>query len=607
MIDLEKITAPQDIKNLNIKELEQLADDIRHFIINNVSLTGGHLSANLGVVELIIALHYVFNSPYDKLIFDVGHQAYTHKILTGRASQFSTLRQKDGLSGFLKYSESPHDVWEAGHAATSISAAAGFLEAKSKGDDIGEVIAIIGDGAIQNGLALSGLNFLGSKKDQKAIIVLNDNEMSISKNVGSLSKIFNRIRIKKSYQFLKRITPKFIHRMFYDIKEGIKNFVYKNNFMNSLGFRYFGPINGHNLRVLIRYFEYAKKTNQSIIIHVKTIKGMGYPFAEKDQVGAWHGIGPFDVATGMQVNHSKPNKISWSQGVGDIILNQALKNPKITVICPAMILGSGLDKFAKVLPNQIVDVGIAEELSVVMGAAMARTNNLPVISIYSTFLQRAYDALNHDVARTNAHVVFLVDRAGIVGADGDTHQGTFDIAFLSHLPNFTITMGRSLAETAQLVDFAINRHNGPFVVRYPRGETNTDIPIITDVDYGKWEVVKPIKEINIISYGPVVNKFACVVDEENLDMGVINARFIKPLDLEMLKALSKTKVIIYEEVILNGSLSSLIIEANTLHSFELNIQAIAITDQFVSSGSIKSLKKDLGLDIRDILKPHIKG
>ncbi|MGD9887340.1 MAG: 1-deoxy-D-xylulose-5-phosphate synthase [Bacilli bacterium] len=607
MINIEELKTPEDIKKLNFKELELLASEIRKFIIKNVSQTGGHLSANLGVVELTIALHYVFNSPHDKLIFDVGHQAYTHKILTGRSSQFGSLRQKDGLSGFLKYSESPHDVWEAGHAATSISAAAGFLEAKSKGEDIGEVIAIIGDGAIQNGLALSGLNYLGSKKNQKAIIILNDNEMSISKNVGSLSKIFNRIRIRKSYQLLKRITPKFVHRMFYEVKEGIKNFVYKNNFMNSLGFRYFGPINGHNLRTLIRYLEFAKKNNQSIIIHVKTIKGMGYPYAEKDQVGAWHGIGPFDIETGQPLSQNRPHRISWSQGVGDIILEQAQKNPRITVICPAMILGSGLDKFVQVLPKQIVDVGIAEEFSVVMGAAMARTNNIPVISIYSTFLQRAYDALNHDVARTNAHVVFLVDRAGIVGSDGDTHQGTFDVAFLSHLPNFTITMGRSLEETSQLIDLAINKHHGPFVIRYPRGDIRQDIPVITPVSYGKWEIVKPLSEINIISYGPVINKFASVIESENLQIGLINARFIKPLDQDVLKMLANKQVIIYEEVVLNGSLSSLIIESNTLNSYHLQVQAIAIHDQFVSSGSVKSLKKDLGLDIRDILKTHIKG
>ncbi|HNZ50576.1 MAG TPA: 1-deoxy-D-xylulose-5-phosphate synthase N-terminal domain-containing protein, partial [Bacilli bacterium] len=431
--------------------------------------------------------------------------------------------------------------------------------------------------------------------------------MSISKNVGSLSKIFNRIRIKKSYQFFKKITPKFVHRLFYDLKEGIKNFVYKNNFMNSLGFRYFGPINGHNLRTLIRYFEYAKKSNQSIIIHVKTIKGMGYRFAENDQIGAWHGIGPFDVATGKQIQQTKADKISWSQGVGDIILKQAQANPQITVICPAMILGSGLDNFAARLPKQIIDVGIAEELSVVMGAAMARTNHIPVIAIYSTFLQRAYDALNHDIARTNAHVVFLVDRAGIVGADGDTHQGTFDIAFLSHLPNFTISMGRSLAETAQLIDIAINHFKGPFVIRYPRGDIKQSLEVPSPVVYGQWEIVKPIADINIISYGPVINKFASIIEEEQLKVGIINARFIKPLDLETLKALSQTRVIIYEEVVLNGSLASLIIEANTLHALELKIQAIAIPNQFVSAGSVKSLKKDLGLDIRDILKTHLRG
>lgn len=607
MINLDSIITPEDIKKLNIEELDLLAKQIREFLIFHISKTGGHLSANLGIVELTIALHYVFHSPHDKLIFDVGHQAYTHKILTKRSQQFNTLRQKDGLSGFLKYSESEHDVWEAGHASTSISAAAGFLEAKSKGEDIGEVIAVIGDGAIQNGLALSALNYLGSKKDQKAIIILNDNEMSISKNVGSLSKIFNRIRIRKSYQFIKKITPKFIHRMFYNVKEAIKTLAYKNTVISSLGFRYFGPINGHNFATLIRYLEYAKKTNQSIIIHVKTIKGMGYKFAENDQVGTWHGIGPFDIETGKQLKTIKPNHISWSQGVGDIILKQARRNPQITVICPAMIHGSGLDQFAKELPKQIVDVGIAEELGVVMAAAMAKTHSIPVISIYSTFLQRAYDALNHDISRTNSHVVFLVDRAGIVGADGDTHQGTFDVAFLTHLPNFTVAMGRSLVETEQLIDIAINQHNGPFVVRYPRGDISTEISMTEVVQYGKWEMVKPLNAINIISYGPVINKFKTIIEEASLPLGIINARFIKPIDLELLKTLSGKKILIYEEVVLNGSLASLIIEANTCHKLNIEIEAIAIHDQFVHSGSVKSLKKELGLDIREILKNQVKG
>jgi len=607
MICIENIVSPDFLKKLSLKELEQLAEDIRKYIILNVSRTGGHLSANLGLVEVTIALHYVFDSPHDKLIFDVGHQTYTHKILTGRASQFPTLRQKDGLSGFLKYSESQHDVWEAGHSSTSISAAAGFLEAKAKGEDIGEVVAIIGDGAIQNGLALSGLNYLGGRKDQKAIIILNDNEMSISKNVGSLSKIFNRIRIHKSYQLLKKITPKFVRNWFYDLKEALKNLAYKNTYMNSLGFRYFGPINGHNLRALIRYFEYAKKNNQSIIIHVKTIKGKGYELAEEDRIGVWHGIGPFDIQTGKPKKTLAPGKISWSQGVGDIMLKLAKQNPKITIICPAMIHGSGLDDFATALPKQIVDVGIAEELSVVMASAMARANTLPVVSIYSTFLQRAYDALNHDISRSNAHVVFLVDRAGIVGADGDTHQGTFDLAILTHLPNFTITMGKNLSETEELIDQAINSWTGPVVIRYPRGETYLNVANENPVVYGKWEVVKAIQAINMIAYGPVVNKLVRIFEEEKLEAGIINARFIKPLDLDLLKQLSGKKVIIYEEVELNGSLASLIIEANTLNHLNLDIEAIAINDQFVTSGSTKALKKELGLDIRDIIKKYFKG
>ena len=604
MIKLEDLTNPEIIKKLSIEELEQLSSDIRKFLIENVSKTGGHLSSNLGVVELTIALHYVFDSPKDKLIFDVGHQGYTHKILTGRAKYFSTLREKDGLSGFLKYDESPHDVWEAGHSSTSISAASGFLEAKSMGADIGEVVAIIGDGSIQNGLALSGINYLGSKKNQKVIIILNDNNMSISQNVGSLGKLFDRIRLRKSYRLLKKMTPRFVQRMFKNMKEAVSSYMHGNSLMSAVGFRYFGPINGHDIKSLIQYLEHAKHSDKSIIIHVKTTKGKGYKYAEDDNVGIWHGIGPFDIETGKSLKQKQEDIISWSNGVGNIILQEAKINSKIKVITPAMIQGSGLAKFQDELPDQLVDVGIAEEHAVVMASAISRANMLPVVAIYSTFLQRAYDELNHDIARTNAHVVFLVDRAGIVGNDGPTHQGAFDIAYLSHLPNMVITMPKDLNEANNLLKYALYQHHGPFVIRYPRGNTQIADLKNDEIPFASWEKVLPIQAVNIITYGPVVNKFEELITEENKNLGLINARYIKPLDFTTLKELINKKIIIYEEVVIKGSLAAMILEENLKYQLNLDIEIWAIDDQFVEQGQIKAVKKALGLDIREILKKY---
>ncbi|MFA5764921.1 MAG: 1-deoxy-D-xylulose-5-phosphate synthase, partial [Bacilli bacterium] len=506
MMKLEEITSPEFLKSMSVVELEALAKEIREYILNTVSQTGGHLSSNLGVVELTIALHYVFQSPHDKLIFDVGHQGYTHKILTGRAKDFPCLRQKNGLNGFFKYSESPHDVWEAGHSSTSIAAACGFLEAKASGANIGEVVAIIGDGAIQNGLALSSLNYLAGKSDHKAIIILNDNEMSISKNVGGLAKIFNNIRIKKSYRVLKQITPRFIKHLFDWLKRGLISIAYKDRPLTiGAEYKYFGPIDGHDLKGLIKYFTFAKNTNRSVFLHIKTTKGKGYPYAEADTVGIWHGVGPFDIASGNPLQETKPGYCSWSIGISELLFQKAQQNPLIKVISSATICGSELNQFVQELPEQIIDVGIGEENAVVMATAMAKEGLIPIIPIYATFLQRAYDELSHDVARTNAHVIFLVDRAGIVTGDGNTHQGTFDIAFLSHLPNFIITMPKDLVQAEALLDLALMT-KAPFVIRYPKYRTKK-MMAKTTIALGKWEEVLPLQAINVVTYGPVVNKF----------------------------------------------------------------------------------------------------
>lgn len=602
MIKLEEIKDPKFLKDLSIKELEELAKQIREFIIDNISKTGGHLSSNLGVVELTIALHYVFDSPFDKLIFDVGHQTYTHKILTGRAKDFPTLRKFKGMSGFLKTKESVHDVWEAGHSSTSISAAAGFLEAKSSGAKIGDVVSIIGDGSLQNGLAFSAINYLGARTDQKSIIIINDNNMSISPNVGVLGKLFDKIRLRRSYHILRRLVPSFVKRLFVREKSAISAYFHGNNMMTAFGYRYFGPINGHKIKDLINYLEYAKKSNSSIIIHVKTQKGKGYKFAEEDNLGVWHGVGPFDCSTGELKATCNSEITSWSDGIGNLILNEAKGNPKIKVITPAMVQGSGLNRFSLELPKQLIDVGIAEEHSVVMASAMAQNGMLPVVTIYSTFMQRAYDEINHDVARINAHVVFLVDRAGIVGEDGDTHQGTFDIAFLSSMPNMVISMPKDLNEANALLKLALYEHNGPFVIRYPRGKTKIYNDKDIEIKFGTWDVINQVKDKNIIAYGPVVDQFSKIINDENLEIGLINARFIKPIDLELLKTLTNKTVIVYEEVEKYGSLASLIYQANEEYKLNINIKSHAINDEFVAHGNTDLVKKELGLDIKDIIK-----
>lgn len=598
-MNLYDISSPDFLKQLDRKELQKLSEDIRLFIIEQVSQTGGHLSSNLGVIELTIALHYVFNSPHDKLIFDVGHQSYTHKILTGRAHLFSTLRQKDGLSGYIKYNESIHDVWEAGHASTSISAAAGFLEAKSAGEDIGEVVSIIGDGSIPNGLSLEGINYLAAKPHQKTIIILNDNDMSISKNVGRLAKSLSKIRIKRTYSWLKSLTPKFIHRLFRNLKDAFKLYVYGNNVFSTLGYKYYGPIDGHNLQEMIRYFEFAKKSKTSVFLHVKTKKGKGYEFAERDGTGAWHGVGPFDILSGATLKKTNGTEIAWGEGISQILLQTIAHNPKIRVITPAMISGSYLEKVQQAYPEQLLDVGIAEEHAVVMAASMSRMGLIPIVAIYSTFLQRAYDEICHDVCRSRNHVIFLIDRAGINGGgDGSTHQGIFDIAFLSHLPHMMIAMPKNLTEAQEMIQFAIHQ-NEPIAIRYPKGMIQATFETNANCDTISWVEEKPIQSINIVTYGPMVNAFYEQLPDT---CGLINARFIKPIDHNMLEQLNHTRVLVVEEVVENGSLGSKLSEIIQKEHLNIQIECYSLGDQYIDNGTADEIRKELNIDVESILK-----
>lgn len=589
------IKSPQDIKNKNLKELEEIAKEIRLFLIESLSKTGGHLASNLGVVEATIAMHYVFESPYDKIIFDVGHQGYVHKILTGRINEFPTLRKYKGLSGFLKYSESEHDIFEAGHSSTSIPAMCGFLKAKELGEDIGEVIAFIGDASFQNGLSFSGLNFLSSQPLEKGIIILNDNEMSISKNTGGLANIFNKIRIRKSYKLLRKITPK-------AIRNAIKGFVYGNvSLFNQLGYRYIGPIDGHNIKELIKYMKFAKDSKESVILHIKTIKGKGYEYSEKDKVGKFHGLGPFDITTGEEINKDT-NYESFGEGVCQVLIDLFKENKTLFGISPAMTYGAGLFELQKMFPQRFIDTGISEEGSCVMASSLSRSGYIPILVSYATFFQRMYDEINHDITRTNSHVIMLSDRAGIVPGDGDTHQGIFDVSMLMPLPNIVICEGRNIDEIAFLLRLAISE-NKPFYIRYPKTKIlKNEVKSFVYEPY-KWFFIKPIKKVNILSYGPVLEEIIEIT--EGLDVGIINALFIKPFDKELIRKLDNTTLIIYEDIIETSSLGEIIKKYAFEEKLNINIITYSLAN-YVGTGSIIDLRAENRLDMMTLKNVIIK-
>jgi 1-deoxy-D-xylulose-5-phosphate synthase len=595
----------EDLKTMTIPELEELAKEIRTLIINTVSQNGGHLSSNLGVVELTIALHKVFNSPYDKLIFDVSHQTYAHKILTGRANQFSTLRQYGGLSGFARRSESIHDVYEAGHSSTALSAAIGYSIARETGEfEIGDPVAIVGDASFSNGLTFEALNFLGNNPYHKVIIIVNDNEMSISHNVGALSKVFNKIRIRKSYKWFSKVTPRFLRKLTLRVKESVKSYVFGKNIFDALGFKYFAGIDGNNFKELIKYLTYAKESKESIVLHIKTTKGKGYLPAEKDKVGIWHGVGPFDVESGTFKNKKEADEALFGEAVANTVLELAYSDSKIYAITPAMVIGSGLYNFSKELPNQLIDVGIAEENAVVMAAGMAQAGLKPAVFIYSTFLQRAYDQISHDVARTNSHVVFYIDRAGLVDDDGETHQGIYDIAFLRSIPGIVIIMPKDYAEMQAMVSYATYSLTGPVAIRYPKIKIKMDSNQKTEpIVLGKWEVLIPHSKKVVISYGPNLLEIKELIEKNQLDVGLINARFINPLDEELLQELAKNEIdiITYEEVIYNGSLGNHILEFANLRKFNINVEVMSLPDTYVEHGKVSVLKKVYNLSMDDLL------
>lgn len=618
MYDIEKITNPSFIKNLSTKEMQVLCQDIRTFLIDSLSKTGGHVSSNLGVVELTVAMHKVFDSPKDKFIWDVGHQVYIHKILTGRANQFSTLRQFKGLSGFPKRKESAHDCWETGHASTSISAAVGMAYARDLSQEDYHVVAVIGDGSLTGGMAYEALNHIGHT-NKRLIVIINDNEMAISPNVGALHNILGSIRTNESYLTTKRCLKKilknksFLNRMMYRAKGSLKRFVIGDIPFDAMGFKYFGPVDGHNLDDLIKNLNFAKKADKPVIVHVKTTKGKGFSYAEQDKLGTWHGVGKFNKETGEVFTSQKENKVSWSNLICNGLIELTKHDSKVAVITPAMINGSALNEYQRLYPNRLIDVGIAEEHAVTMAGGMATQGMKPFVSIYSTFFKRAFDQVHHDVARQELNVVFGVDRAGVVGADGETHQGIYDIPMLRPIPNMTLMMPKDAKEAYDLL-YTAYQIDGPVAIRYPRGEV-TDVGASYDsfelIPVGSWEMLKTGTMAYIISMGPIledlVNLAQQLSQDEHLDVGVINARFIKPLDDKFLDELATYNVplIVYEESAVIGGLGTAILEYYNETKQVVEVKRMGIPDLYVQHGSVPEVLEELHLSLQDI-KAEIK-
>lgn len=616
---LKKIDGPEDLKKLNVRQMELLAKEIREEVIHRVSQNGGHLGPNLGVVELTLALHHTFSSPKDKIVWDVGHQAYIHKILTGRRDFFSTLRQYKGMSGFPKITESPHDAFGVGHASTSISAALGLALGRDQKKEEHHVIAVIGDGSLTGGIAYEALNYAGHTKTN-LMVILNDNEMSIDKNVGALSHNLSRVRLDPNYAKMKQEVEAFLRKVpaiggsvaknLEWLKERLKYIVVPGAFFEELGFRYFGPVDGHDLSALLEIFQKAKDLEGPIFIHVLTQKGKGYKPAEI-YAPTFHGVGPFCVDTGKAVKNGNEQP-TYTQIFSDSLVEIAEENSDVVAITAAMPDGTGMRKFSQQFPKRYFDVGIAESNAVTMAAGLSLAGLRPVVAIYSTFLQRAYDSIIHDVALQNLPVIFAIDRAGIVGEDGPTHHGVFDLSYLQSIPNLAILAPSSGSELTEMMKWAIKQQK-PVAIRYPR----ITVPDITELDClqtkepmeeGKGRVLYLGKEINILAVGSMVVpalKASKKLRLNGIDCGVVDVRFIKPLDLELIKKLleASPNLIIVEENTVVGGLGSEVLEFIHKENLKLELFAhLGIPDTFIEHGGRQQLLKDIGLDTVGIEK-----
>ena len=608
---LEKIQKPNDIKKIPADQLPALAEEIREFIIESLSKTGGHLASNLGVVELTIAMHRVFDLPKDKLIWDVGHQSYTHKILTGRKDGFETLRREGGISGFPKRSESDCDVFDTGHSSTSISAGVGYVRARELKKENYSVVSIIGDGALTGGMAYEALNNAASLKSN-FIIVLNDNEMSITENVGGMSSYLSGLRTASAYTGFKMDVTKALNRIpgigpgmvdaMRKTKSSIKQIIIPGMLFEDMGLTYLGPVDGHNIPQLIKTFQEAKRFEGPILVHVLTQKGRGYEPAMRHPA-RFHGAGPFDVKTGLPVGKSNP---TYTDVFSTVMRKMGDRRKDVAAVTAAMMTGVGLKRFSNMFPDRCFDVGIAEEHAVTFAAALSLGGITPVVAIYSSFLQRAYDQIMHDVCMQNLHVVFAIDRAGLVGYDGETHHGIFDLSYLGSMPNMTILAPKNLWELSDMIKFAVD-YDGPIAVRYPRGEAYTGLKEFrAPICLGKSEVIHEGSRVALLAVGSMV-KMAEEVQKQlkermDMDAALVNARFVKPIDEELLRSFADTYelVVTLEENVKEGGFGERVLAFAEEEDLPFGVEIIALPDRFIPHGSVSYQMKQVGFTPEDI-------
>ena len=601
---LESINSPEDLRKLPQSQLASLAQQLRSFLLESVSSTGGHLSAGLGTIELTIALHYIFNTPEDRLVWDVGHQTYPHKILTGRREQMKSLRQKNGLAGFPKRDESEYDAFGTGHASTSISAALGMSIAARQTGSHRKTVAIIGDGALSGGMAFEAMNHAGDS-DADLLVILNDNDMSISPNVGGLSNHLTRVLSGSLYSTVREGGKKVLENIpgFLEIarrtEEHLKGIVVPGTLFEELGFNYFGPVDGHDLSVLIPVLKNLSTHKGPCFLHVVTRKGKGY-FPAEDDPGKYHGVSSFDTATGESRNKATP-AITFTQIFGDWLCDMAAEDPRLIGITPAMREGSGLVAFSEKFPDRYFDVGIAEQHAVTLAAGMACDGLKPVVAIYSSFLQRAYDQLIHDVALQNLPVLFALDRAGIVGADGPTHTGAYDISFLRCIPNMVIMTPADEIEARAMLTTGF-LHDGPAAVRYPRGSGSGKIPArtLSAVDFGKARIEREGKNIALLVFGPLLATARSIAEE--LDATLVNMRFVKPLDEATISRIAQSHALIVtlEENAIAGGAGSAVSEYLAAQSISIDTLHLGFPDEYVEQGSQTEIMADWGLDAEGI-------
>lgn len=597
---IDKIDNIHSITNFNDKELSELASEIRNVIIEQVSRNGGHLASNLGLVELTISLFKNFNFDNDKIIFDVGHQCYAYKILTGRKNDMINLRKYKGISGFPKSKESKYDFFNTGHASNSISAAIGMARARDLSGKKYNIITLIGDGAMTGGMTFEALNDLGDRKT-KMLIILNDNGMSISNNVGGFSNCLDKIRINPFYNRLKKrahyrldkIKSKKISNVIHNVKSGIKNMLLPSMYFENLGIKYIGPIDGHNIKKLNKVLSKIKNMDEPVVLHVKTIKGKGYKYSERCP-NKYHAVGAFDIKTGVVNNDNS----SYSSTFGNKLCSIASHNKKIVAITAAMKDGTGLSKFSEKFPKRFFDVGIAEEHAVTLAAGFAISGYKPYFAVYSTFLQRSFDQIIEDVCMQNLPVTFMIDRSGLVGADGETHHGIFDSSYLNLIPNLTIMQPKSLIELEKMLDFSVN-FKGPLAIKYCKGKNNYKFNEENTIEYGKWEIVSNGNNLVIIATGRMVELAMMAKEKIEKDIMIINARFIKPIDTKLLDRIIKNnnRILVLEENNIIGGLST-----SVMHYTNKIINIMGINDRFVEQGSIDELLKDQKISVNDICK-----